>query len=144
MMDCLEISSKDSRSTINYLSNIAMDRDNNFRPLKWNNSVILRNCCVNGQLVDLKKPSENLPWLLLTLKPFTYQGQVYPVFSCSSCSPNIMKMSVEQNPTEFVNILCFHSKVARCLVDNWRETFEIPDSADLIKESYKTKCTPMH
>ena len=68
MVDFLDISSKDSVATINYLSNIAADRDNNFQPLKWNNSVILRNCSDNGELVDLKKPSEYLSYLLLTLK----------------------------------------------------------------------------
>ena len=119
---------------------MCMDREYNFRPLKWNNTVVLRNCDTNGELINLKKSAGDIPpWLLLTLKPFTFQGQVYPIFSCSSCSQNILKMSLEQNLAEFSDLLCPHSKVARCLCDNWGEIFEISNNTEDIKQSYKTK-----
>ena len=140
MMQCLEISTKDPRSTVNYLTNVCMDREYNFRTLKWNNTVVLRNCDTNGELINLKKSAGDIPpWLLLTLKPFTFQDQVYPIFSCSSCSQNILKMSLEQNPADFSDLLCPHSKVARCLCDNWAEIFEISNNTEDIKQSYKTK-----
>ena len=113
MAAVLEISEKDPLSTLNYLANIHENKDFNFHVLKWNNCVVLRNCNKKGELIQLNYDS--IPWILLTLKPFKFKNIVYPIFSCSQCSPNILKMSIEHDPADFGSILCAHSKVATSL-----------------------------
>ena len=121
MASVLEITEKDPLSTLNYLANIHENKDFNFHILKWNNCVVLRNCNKKGELIQLNKNTDSVPWILLTFKPFKFKNIVYPIFSCSQCSPNILKMSIEQDPADFSSILCAHSKVATSLVGNWSE-----------------------
>ena len=126
MASVLEISQKDPMSTVNYLANIHENKEFNFHILNWNNCVVMRNCNKKGELIPLNRNTDSFPWILVTLKPFKFKNLVCPVFSCSHCSPNILKMSIEQDPADFSSILCAHSKVATSLVDkNWSEKFEI-------------------
>ena len=138
MASVLEISEKDPLSTLNYLANIHENKDFNFHILKWNNCVVLRNCNKKGELIQLNKNTDSVPWILLTFKPFKFKNIVYPIFSCSQCSPNILKMSIEQDPADFSSILCAHSKVATSLVGNWSEKFGISTNSQNIRDSYKS------
>ena len=128
MAAVLEISEKDPLSTLNYLANIHENKDFNFHVLKWNNCVVLRNCNKKGELIQLNKNSDSIPWILLTLKPFKFKNIVYPIFSCSQCSPNILKMSIEHDPADFGSILCAHSKVATRLVGISTNSQNVRDS----------------
>ena len=142
------VTKNDSVSTINYLANVSTNKDFNFSILKWNNSVVLRNCDANGQLISLNKPSNVDPWLLLTMKPFVNKDEIYPVFACSSCSPSILRMSLEQEPSGFAPLTCAHSKVVSSLFPNSLEKFEVSNSVKNVKASYKSlgndEVAPIH
>ena len=73
---CTGINAESKSAHINFLSNIASTREENLFILPWNNQVILRECDIEGNLIDLKQTKEIIkkgrldPCVPLTMKPF--------------------------------------------------------------------------
>ena len=69
-----EVSGKDKHFIVNYLTEISATRDCNLHLVKWNNTVLLRNCTETGKLVDLRDSKEIVkPWVQLCLKSFHFE-----------------------------------------------------------------------
>ena len=58
--DCANITTSNKSSTINYLANIASTKDTSLHILKWNNAIIMRECDIQGNLLDLRQSKETL------------------------------------------------------------------------------------
>ena len=111
------ISAADSNNVINYLSKISAEKDSNIFCFKWNNSVLIKNYNDDGTLVDISKTSSYIePWIQLSLKPFKNNGLLFPLFSCMSCSHQILNLYLEQDPKAVHKHLCGHGKVASTLL----------------------------
>ena len=109
------ITGKNKTPLINYLSEVAADKEFNLHILEWNNSILLRNCTETGNLIDLKLSNQKQkPWVQLTVNPFYFNNAVFPIFACHLCNSNILSLDPKQDKSQFDKILCHHSKVARC------------------------------
>ena len=146
--ECGKITMNNKSATINYLSNIASTKKENMFTLPWNNSVILRECDIVGNLIDLRQTKENMkksrlnPWANLTFKPFIDQDndRIFPVFVCSICPSmqGVLSLGKRQNEHELNHKLCYHSKIVCTLIRDWKTKFNVSENIDEIKESYIT------
>ena len=133
LLDMEQITLKDQK-LINYLTEISASMEYNLHLVGWNNTVILRNCTEAGALVDLADSKQQItPWVQLTFKDFTFKSKQYGIFACMACCSNILTMSIEQNPEEFKDILCDHSKVVAALVDAQKLKDHKVDDKDTVK-----------
>ena len=132
----MEITEKNQNSLINYLCEISADTENNLFVLKWNNSVVVKDCDNDGQLINVTRSRSN-PWIRLTAKPF-YDDKMYCIFSCEKCCPDILNLNLQQKHQSFKSLLCHHSKVVSELVN--QEIFNFPSSLhDLQKYRVEAK-----
>ena len=120
----MEITEHNSNSLTNYLCGILADKENNLFLLKWNNSLLLKDCDDDGHLIDVTKSRSN-PWIKLTAKPF-YDEKMFCIFSCEKCCPEILNLNLQQKHQSFESLVCHHSKVASELVN--LEIFSFPSS----------------
>ena len=132
----MEITEKNQNSLINYLCEISADTENNLFVLKWNNSVVVKDCDNDGRLINVTRSRSN-PWIRLTAKPF-YDDKMYCIFSCEKCCPDILNLNLQQKHQSFKSLLCHHSKVVSELVN--QEIFNFPSSLhDLQKYRVEAK-----
>ena len=67
---------------INYLCNVNSDLNFNCKFVRDRKVIVLRNCDISGNLIDLKTPAKYLdckPWVLLSVREFEVYGLQTPV-----------------------------------------------------------------
>ena len=103
----LQLSENDETKFINYFSGVN-ERGISYHILPWH-SVAVLNCLEDGSLVDLnnsgqfsEKGSRFKPWLLMKLKLFYIENEIYPIFVCPICPQikGVLDLFPEQNPTD--------------------------------------------
>ena len=118
-----------------YLQQISSAMEDNIFKTPWS-SVIIKNCNSDGKLLQFKSKkdyasSERSLWLIMPLKVFRAEQDLFPVFCCPECSSmrNFMSLQTDCNPDQFLPLLCLHSRAVSFLITDWTEIWNV-DVAD--------------
>ena len=149
-----------------YRRNLSKKSEENIFLLPWG-GVVCRNCDDLGDLISYKsvadyKEGDKPLWLVLSLvlfrenvsllldkfsiqllSLFLYQGNIFSIFSCNSCSSmeSVPGMRLEQGKDEILGLQCVHSKAAETFFPNWDEHWIVNDLEDT-DLSYRVVCNP--
>ena len=132
-------------TNVYFLQQICSDVENNVFKTPWG-SILIHNCDDTGKLLEFNTVSDyhdskkNL-WLNLTLMLFRPEGQdIFPVWCCPECPSmrDFTSMGVENDPSDFLPLLCLHSKAASFLNIDWATLWNVDLDADVT--SNKVTC----
>ena len=126
--ECICIMSENQQ--VYYLQQISQDLNNQIFKCPWG-GVVMKNE-EDGKLIsfkskeDYKRNGKKL-WLYLSLKVFRHNGAVHTAFCCDECDimKGVSKLKLDSCREDVQSLLCFHSKTASFLIQNWREIWNI-------------------
>ena len=81
-----------SNEEINYLSNVRENKNYNITFLRGDKIIVLRNSDSKGNLIDLRKPAQQIPekpWVMLSIRNFKIESFNVDVPVCENCKENV-------------------------------------------------------
>ena len=134
---------------INYLCNVNSDLNFNCKFVRDRKVIVLRNCDISGNLIDLKTPAKYLdckPWVLLSVREFEVYGLQTPVPICHVCNDSIDSIATKQTLEMLAEHICHHSRVAANLIRDFDCCWHLDGALQLFpdEEDDKTRVEIFH
>ena len=134
---------------INYLCNVNSDLNFNCKFVCDRKVIVLRNCDISGNLIDLKTPAKYLdckPWVLLSVREFEVYGLQTPVPICHVCNDSIDSIATKQTLEMLAEHICHHSRVAANLIRDFDCCWHLDGALQLFpdEEDDKTRVEIFH
>ena len=98
-MNISEFTSIDNEFDLNYLISVRGDKGYNINYIRDDKILVIRNHDSIGEVVNLKKVTDYVPWIMLNVKQFQCKdtGRSYDVPVCLTCSPDQDSLEKLQN-----------------------------------------------
>ena len=118
-----------------YFQQISHEKDELLFKVPWGGAII-RNSLPTGAIMKFRtvkeyehcrKDTNKQLWLLLPLKVFRTNNNLFGVYCCPQCDSMMgtNELTVDQDPRQILARLCVHSKVCSTILGDWRNIWEI-------------------
>ena len=127
-MNISEFTSIDNEFDLNYLISVRGDKGYNINYIRDDKILVIRNHDSIGEVVNLKKLTDYVPWIMLNVKQFQCKdtGRSYDVPVCLHCSPDQDSLEKLQNIKLLASKLCSHARISSHIIKDYScpETLE--------------------
>ena len=120
-MNISEFTNIDNDFDINYLISVRSDKGYNINYIRDDKILVIRNHAIDGDVVDLKKVNEYVPWIMLNVKQFQCKDtqRLYDVPICTMCSQDLDSLEKLQNIKLLASKLCSHARVSSHIIKDY-------------------------